>query len=162
MQVLALQLLTDFVSVLPHSILLQQTGSQFNHDNASEAASGAKTHVRTAAGAVELRNTLVSQFGVELPATATFDYPTVTALAGFIASQGALPAAAETATLPEDGVFDEEPPAADAEGARGHPAPAAVDIESIRCIPIRLLPSSGISPLYRIRARESAKPGAYA
>ena len=39
-------------------------------------------------GAVELRNQLATSFtSVELPATLTFDYPTVNALAGFIAAQ---------------------------------------------------------------------------
>ena len=37
-------------------------------------------------GSVELRNLLASQFGVELPATVTLDYPSIAALAGFIAS----------------------------------------------------------------------------
>lgn len=40
----------------------------------------------TCPGAVELRNALTSRFGVELPATATFDYPSVAALSGFIAA----------------------------------------------------------------------------
>ena len=35
-------------------------------------------------GAVELRNAVASRFGVELPATVTFDYPTIAAMAGFI------------------------------------------------------------------------------
>lgn len=35
-------------------------------------------------GAVELRNAVQDAFGVELPATVTYDYPTVDALAGFI------------------------------------------------------------------------------
>ena len=39
------------------------------------------------AGAVELRNAVTSKFKVDLPATVTFDYPTITALAGFIASK---------------------------------------------------------------------------
>lgn len=45
---------------------------------------------------VELRNELGSLFGVSMPATVTFDYPTVSALAGFVASKTrpvALPAA---------------------------------------------------------------------
>ena len=38
-------------------------------------------------GAVELRNALTARFAVELPATVTFDYPSVAALAGFVARQ---------------------------------------------------------------------------
>lgn len=37
-------------------------------------------------GAVELRNSLASRFGVELAATVTIDYPTAAALAMHIAS----------------------------------------------------------------------------
>lgn len=37
-------------------------------------------------GSVELRNSLASQFGVELPATVTLDYPSISALASYIAS----------------------------------------------------------------------------
>jgi hypothetical protein len=44
-------------------------------------------------GAVELRNAVTAKFGVELPATVTFDYPSASALAGFIASKTAVPAA---------------------------------------------------------------------
>jgi acyl carrier protein len=36
-------------------------------------------------GAVELRNALARQFSLELPATLTFDYPSVAAVAGFVA-----------------------------------------------------------------------------
>jgi hypothetical protein len=39
------------------------------------------------AGLVEFRNAVQAGFGVELPATVTFDYPTPAALAGFIASR---------------------------------------------------------------------------
>ena len=37
-------------------------------------------------GAVELRNNLASAFAVDLPSTVAFDYPTINALAAFIAS----------------------------------------------------------------------------
>ena len=40
-------------------------------------------------GAVELRNSVSDRFGVELPATVTFDCPTPQALAGFIAARTA-------------------------------------------------------------------------
>lgn len=39
-------------------------------------------------GAVELRNNLSSFFGLDLPATVTFDYPSVAALAEYISAQG--------------------------------------------------------------------------
>ena len=37
-------------------------------------------------GAVDLRNALAAQFSVDLPATVTFDYPTIPGLARFITS----------------------------------------------------------------------------
>jgi len=37
-------------------------------------------------GAVELRNALSQQFELDLPATFTFDYPSVRAMSGFILS----------------------------------------------------------------------------
>lgn len=43
--------------------------------------------------AVELRNAVASKFGVQLPATVTFDYPTVAALAAFVAGLVAVSAA---------------------------------------------------------------------
>lgn len=39
------------------------------------------------AGSVELGNSVSAVFDMELPATATFDHPTVSALAAFIASR---------------------------------------------------------------------------
>ena len=44
-------------------------------------------------GAVELRTSLGASFGVELPATLTFDHPSIAALSRFLAAQTA-PAAA--------------------------------------------------------------------
>ena len=40
-------------------------------------------------GAVELRTQLSTAFGLDMPATLTFDYPSIAALAAFIAPQTA-------------------------------------------------------------------------
>ena len=48
-------------------------------------------------GAVELRNSIQARFGLELPATVTFDYPTAATLAAYIASQKTPPAPMPTA-----------------------------------------------------------------
>jgi hypothetical protein len=45
-------------------------------------------------GAVELRNNISSAFGVDLPATATLDFPTISALAVYLAGVIAPQAAA--------------------------------------------------------------------
>ena len=37
-------------------------------------------------GAVELRNSVASKYGIDLPATISFDQPTVRALAGYLAA----------------------------------------------------------------------------
>ena len=49
--------------------------------------------------AVELRNNLSGLFGTPLPATVTFDYPSISALAGYIAQQAAEAAAAAAGML---------------------------------------------------------------
>lgn len=48
-------------------------------------------------GAVELRNSIQARFGLELPATVTFDYPTAATLASYIASQKQAPSLPPTA-----------------------------------------------------------------
>ena len=57
------------------------------------------------AGAVQLRNAMTERFGVELPPTAALDYPTVLALAGFVAHNVA-PAAAGGALAAADAGFE--------------------------------------------------------
>ena len=47
---------------------------------------------------MQLRNAMTERFGVELPLTAALDYPTVLALAGFVA-QNVAPAAAAGGAL---------------------------------------------------------------
>ena len=48
-------------------------------------------------GAVELRNAVSAAFGMELPATATFDYPSAEALAPYIAGKTGVADAEHTA-----------------------------------------------------------------
>lgn len=50
-------------------------------------------------GAVELRNAVQKAFGIELPATVTFDYPTMDALATYIASRSSNSSTGSTAVL---------------------------------------------------------------
>lgn len=55
-------------------------------------------------GAVELRNSISSSFGVDLPATASFDFPTISALATHLA--GVVAPASLSFTQPLTGVQD--------------------------------------------------------
>ena len=66
---------------------------------------------------MELRNALSARYNLDLPSTVIFDYPTVAALAAFIA--GKLAAA--------------EQPAAGAGGYDAEPA-ATVNVSAIRCL----------------------------
>ena len=69
---------------------------------------------------MELRNAVSARFGTELPATATFDHPTVAALAVFVASRIGPQAndGAESAWQPEDSA-----------AAAQHAAAAAQDVQ---------------------------------
>ena len=53
------------------------------------------------AGAVELRNTLNSKFGVDLPPTVTLDYPSIAALAAYLAANAT--SALATGAAADDG-----------------------------------------------------------
>jgi Phosphopantetheine attachment site len=69
-------------------------------------------------GAVELRNALTSRFGVELPTTATFDYPSIAALAGYVALHTGSPAAGAAITRLAEQDAEDVTTAADLESVR--------------------------------------------
>ncbi len=56
-------------------------GKSIEDDNSTFMAIGLDSM-----GAIELRNALIQKFNIDLPATVTFDYPSVSKLAGFISS----------------------------------------------------------------------------
>ena len=84
-------------------------------------------------GAVDLRNALVARFGLELPATATFDFPTIAAMAQYIAARMA------PSQISEPAWHD----SAIVEDAYGPPTKAAVQVVGLACTyPGKLLRAS--------------------
>lgn len=65
------------------------------------------------AGAIQLRNALGQEFGVDLPPTAALDFPTVLSLANFVAqkthgsgSRAAMTAISDSLTAGSDDLWD--------------------------------------------------------
>lgn len=73
---------------------------------------------------MELRNAVSAKFGTELPATATFDHPTVAALAAFVAARMA---PAESTAAADDDAWQYDSGAAPAQQAAS--AAAAQDVQ---------------------------------
>ena len=91
-------------------------------------------------GAVDLRNALIARFGLDLPATATFDFPTIAAMAQHIATSMA-PSHISEPTWRENEIVAHD---------FGPPTKAAVQVVGLACIyPGKLLQAS---PLCAITA----------
>jgi hypothetical protein len=84
---------------------------------------------------VELRNALEKQAGIELPSTLVFDYPTVAALAGFLASKVALSQQAP-AELAADSDTGSQAWASDEEGSLDLQLMAAQGMQQLRLVGI--------------------------
>ena len=78
-------------------------------------------------GAVDLRNALGARFGVELPATATFDHPTVAAMAAHV---GAALGGARQVAAPHWPGSAVASPGSDF----GEPTSAAVQVVGLSCV----------------------------
>jgi len=76
-------------------------------------------------GAVDLRNALGALFEIELPATATFDYPTLAAMAQYIAAAVAPRQAAASITWNDNAAVDQD---------FGAPTSAAVQVVGMSCV----------------------------
>lgn len=74
-------------------------------------------------GAVDLRNALAARFDVELPATATFDYPTIAAMAQHIASSMA-PAREPAHAWPDNAIVEQD---------LGPPTTTAAQVVGLAC-----------------------------
>jgi acyl transferase domain-containing protein/acyl carrier protein len=88
-------------------LVCQQTATILGHDSATQVQPGKPFHEQglSSLGVVELRNQLSSQTGLRVPASALFDHPTPTALAGYLDTE-LTPAAPPAPPRPEPAAVD--------------------------------------------------------